>query len=132
MHNGRNQPNLEIYWKLDKVAKFVNCSCSVYLYKLCYTICIFPCFYQARSVWFYCTDKVYCYQLILKSVLFYTLMEYCALVNEILLMMSGDIESNPGPSEYLYRSISPVPLDIPGSPLSFSADVLQLSAENCS
>jgi len=26
-------------------------------------------------------------------------MEYGALVNEMLLMMSGDIESNPGPSE---------------------------------
>ena len=34
-------------------------------------------------------------------------MEYGALVNEMLLMMSGDIESNPGPREYLYRSISP-------------------------
>ena len=34
-------------------------------------------------------------------------MEYIALVNEMLLMMSGDIESNPGPREYLYRSISP-------------------------
>jgi len=29
-------------------------------------------------------------------------MEYIALVNEMLLMMSGDIESNPGPSKYFY------------------------------
>jgi len=28
-------------------------------------------------------------------------MECVGLVNEMLLMMSGDIESNPGPSEYL-------------------------------
>jgi len=105
MHNGRNQPNLEIYRKQDEVAwykltKFVNCSCWVtvcILYKLCYFICILLCFHQATTVCFYCTDKVYCYQLILKSVLFYTLMEYGALVNEMLLMMSGDIESNPGP-----------------------------------
>ena len=54
------------------------------------------------------------------------------MVNEMLLMMSGDIESNPGPSEYLYRSISPVPLVIPGSPPTFSVYVLQLSRENCS
>ena len=33
--------------------------------------------------------------------LFYTLMEYGALVNEMLLMLSGDIESNPGPRKYL-------------------------------
>ena len=64
-----------------------------------------PLLHQARSVWFYCTNKVYRYKLILKSVLFYTLMEYGALLNEILLMMSGDIESNPGPSEY---SVTPV------------------------
>ena len=37
----------------------------------------------------------------MKWVLFYTLMEYGALVKEMLLMMSGDVESNPGPSEYL-------------------------------
>ena len=45
--------------------------------------------------------KVCHYQLILKSVLFYTPMDYGALVIEMLLMMSGDIESNPGPREYL-------------------------------
>ena len=78
------------------------------LYELCYNIiCILLCFHQARTIWFYCTDKVYCYQLILKFVFFYTLMETGALVNEMLLMMSGDIESNPGPREYLYCSISP-------------------------
>jgi len=42
-------------------------------------------------------------------VFFYVLMEYIALVNEMLLMMSGDIESNPGPSEYfdclLFRGV---------------------------
>ena len=35
-----------------------------------------------------------------KSVIFYTLREWSALVNEMLLMMAGDIESNPGPGEY--------------------------------
>ena len=44
---------------------------------------------------------VYIYQLIAKSVLLYTLMEGGGLVIEMLLMLSGDIESNPGPSEYL-------------------------------
>jgi len=43
----------------------------------------------------------------LKSVMFYTLREWSALVNEMLLMMAGDIESNPGPGEYLYCTISP-------------------------
>jgi len=65
---------------------------------------------KVRTVWSYSTDKVYHYQLILKSVFFYTLMEYGALVNEMLLMMSGDVESNPGPCEYLYCTITPVPL----------------------
>jgi len=55
--------------------------------------------HQAQTGRSYCTDKVCHYQLILKSEFFYTLMEYIALVNEMLLMMSGDIESNPGPSE---------------------------------
>jgi len=50
-----------------------------------------------RTIWCYCSDKVYLYQLILKSVLFYALMEWSALVNEMLLMLAGDIESNPGP-----------------------------------
>jgi len=44
---------------------------------------------------------VYLYQLIVKSVLLYTLIEGGVLVIETLLMLSGDIESNPGPSEYL-------------------------------
>ena len=48
-------------------------------------------------------DKVYLYQLNLKLVVFCILMEFGALVNEMLLMMSGDIESNPGPSEYLIQ-----------------------------
>ena len=54
------------------------------------------------------------------------------MVNEMLLMMSGDIESNPGPSEYLYRSISPglTYIAIPDSPPTFSAYELQLSGEN--
>ena len=39
--------------------------------------------------------------LIIKSVLFYTQMECGGLVIGMLLMLSGDIESNPGPSEYL-------------------------------
>ena len=59
-------------------------------------------------------------------------MEYIAMVNEMLLMMSGDIESNPGPSEYLYRSISPglTYIAIPDSPPTFSVYELQLSGEN--
>ena len=56
---------------------------------------------QARAIWYYCANMVYLYQLIIKSVLFYILMECGRLVTEMLLMMSGDIESNPGPSEYL-------------------------------
>jgi len=35
-------------------------------------------------------------------VFLYALMEHIAMVNEMLLMMSGDIEPNPGPSEYFY------------------------------
>ena len=42
-----------------------------------------------------------------KSVIFYTLREWSALVNEMLLIMAGDVESNPGQGEYLYRTISP-------------------------
>ena len=53
-------------------------------------------------MWFYCTDKVYHCQRNLKLVFLYALMEYIAMVNEMLLMMSGDIEPNPGPSEYFY------------------------------
>ena len=37
----------------------------------------------------------------MKSVLLYTLLEGGGLVIEMLLMLSGDIESNPGPSECL-------------------------------
>ena len=36
----------------------------------------------------------------LKLVLFFTLMEYSSLLIEMLLIISGDIESNPGPGEY--------------------------------
>ena len=39
--------------------------------------------------------------MIIKSVLFYTPMECGGLLIGMLLMKSGDIESNPGPSEYL-------------------------------
>ena len=53
-------------------------------------------------MWFYCTDKVYHCQRNLKLVFLYALMEYIAMVNEMLLMVSGDIEPNPGPSEYFY------------------------------
>jgi len=52
-------------------------------------------------------QKVYLYQLDLKSVIFYTLMEWSALVKEMLLIMAGDVESNPGPSEYLCCTTSP-------------------------
>ena len=38
--------------------------------------------------------------MMLKWVLFFTLMECISLVIEMLLMISGDIESNPGPGEY--------------------------------
>jgi len=68
-------------------------------------MCILLCFHQTRNVCGYCSDKVYLYQLIMKSVLSYALMEWCPLVNEMLLMLAGDIESNPGPSEYC--TISP-------------------------
>ena len=34
-------------------------------------------------------------------------MEWTALVNKMLLMMAGDIESNPGPGEYLYSYYYP-------------------------
>ena len=46
---------------------------------------------------------VYLYELMVKSVIFYTLREWSALVNEMLLMMAGDVESNPGPGEYVYH-----------------------------
>ena len=36
----------------------------------------------------------------MKSVIFYSLREWTALVNEMLLLMAGDVESNPGPGEY--------------------------------
>jgi len=52
-----------------------------------------------RTVWCYCSDKVYLYQLMVKSVIFYTLREWSTLVNEMLLMVAGDVESNPGPGE---------------------------------
>ena len=66
------------------------------------------CFHQARAVWCYCSHKLYLYQLILRSVLFYALTEYGALVNQMLLMISGDVESNPGPGEclYMYHTIN--------------------------
>ena len=54
---------------------------------------------QARAVWRYCSHKLYLYQLILRSAVFYALTEYGGLVNQMLLMISGDVESNPGPSE---------------------------------
>ena len=38
--------------------------------------------------------------------LFYVLTEYGGLVNQMLLMISGDVESNPGPGEFLYHTIS--------------------------
>jgi len=41
-----------------------------------------------------------------KSVIFYILREWSALVNEMLLMLAGDIESNPGPREYMYHTIT--------------------------
>ena len=67
------------------------------------------CCHQARTIWFYCTDIVY--QLDLKSVLFRILMECITLVNEMLLMISGDIEPNPGPGEYL-STITPNSLNV--------------------
>jgi len=42
-----------------------------------------------------------------KSVIFYTLRELSALVNEMLLMMAGDVESNPGPGEYVCHTGNP-------------------------
>ena len=56
--------------------------------------------HQTRTVWCYYSDKVYLYQLMVKSVIFYTLRELSAIVNEMLLLMAGDVESNPGPREY--------------------------------
>jgi len=63
-------------------------------------VCTFLCFHQTRTVWCYCSDKVYLYQLMVESVIFYALREWSTLVNEMLLMMAGDVESNPGPGEY--------------------------------
>ena len=79
----------------------MNSECCV-SYGLCYIVCALLFFHQARAVWCYCSDKVYLYQLIMKSVIFYSLTEWTALVNEVLLMMAGDVESNPGPGELLY------------------------------
>jgi len=76
-------------------------------YGLCYNVYILLCFHQARAIWCYCSDKVYLVKLILKSVIFYSLREWCAVVNEMLLIMAGDIESNPGPREYLYHASTP-------------------------
>ena len=70
-------------------------------------VCILLCFHQARAVWCYCSDKVYLYQLMVKSVIFYILREWCVLVNEMLLLMAGDVESNPGPGEYVHHTIVP-------------------------
>ena len=64
-------------------------------YKVCCNT-LLCCCHQAKTIWFYCSDKVN-----LRSVLFHILMEYITLVNEMLLMISGDIEPNPGPGEYL-------------------------------
>ena len=63
------------------------------------------CCQQARTICFHCADKLYRYQLTLKAVVFtIILMECITLVNEMLLMMSGDIQPNPGPGECLYRA----------------------------
>ena len=70
----------------------------VIFYELCCNRCILLYFHQTRAVWCYCSDKVYLYQLMVKSALFYTLREWSALVNEMLLMMAGDVEFNPGPA----------------------------------
>jgi len=43
----------------------------------------------------------------MRSVIFYSLTEWTALANEMLLMMAGDVKSNPGPREYLYHTITP-------------------------
>ena len=68
---------------------------------------ILLCFHQARAIRCYCSDNVYLYQLMVKSVIFYTLREWSVLVNEMLLMMAGDVESNPGPGGYVYHTIVP-------------------------
>jgi len=75
-----------------------------------YEVCcntLLCCCHQAKTILFYCSDNVY--QLNLKSVLFHISMEYFTLVNEMLLMISGDIEPNPGPGEYL----STISLNLP-------------------
>ena len=62
------------------------------------------CCHQARAICFHCADKVY-QQLTLKAVVFtIILMECITLVNEMLLMISGDIQPNPGPGECLYHA----------------------------
>ena len=94
---GTNQPSL-VAWHVLLISPLVSITRLVFRMS-CAIIMYTPCFHQVRTLWCYCTDKVYRYQLTLKSVLFSTLMEYIAMVNEMLLMMSGDIESNPGPSE---------------------------------
>ena len=66
-------------------------------YELCCNM-LLCCCYQAKTILFYYSDVL---QLNLKLVLFRILMECITLVNEILLMISGDIEPNPGPGEYL-------------------------------
>ena len=76
-------------------------------FKLCvaYELCMLHCYHQARTICFHCADKVYRYQLTLKAVVFtIILMECITLVNEMLLMISGDIQPNPGPGECLYRA----------------------------
>ena len=96
-----------ISWELfptNDVNKMSSGSCVSY--ELCHNVCIFVCFHQARAIWCYCSDKVYLYQLMVKSVIFFTLMEWSALVNEMLLMMASDVESNPGPCEYLDHTIT--------------------------
>ena len=66
------------------------------------------CCQQARTICFHCADKVYRYQLTLKAVVFtIILMECVTLVNEMLLMISGDIHPNPGPGECLDHTVSP-------------------------
>ena len=77
---------------------------SCVAYELCCNV-LLCCCHQARTVWYYCTDKLYRCQLTLRAVVFtIILMEYVTLVNEMLLMISGDIQPNPGPGECLYHA----------------------------
>lgn len=64
------------------------------------------CYHQARTLWFYSSEFLQ-NQLIMTLVLFYVLVEYITVVNQMLLMISGDIEPNPGPGEFLYCTNSP-------------------------